>query len=85
MIMQCIQPRLLTTSFISQAGSGAYQSGTVWIGLSRLDDPNDDAEIAAVYRNFTVSAIEGAAEDRAPTYQPPPRRPARPGPAFSWL
>jgi hypothetical protein len=50
----------------------AYQSGGVWMGLTKLDDPNDEAEVAVVYRNLTVSAIEGAPDDRATTYQPSP-------------
>jgi hypothetical protein len=65
---------------------GAYQAGAVVLELARLGDPNDDAEVAVVYRNLSVSAIEGAPDDRAPSYQVPPRRPAGSGPALSrWV
>ena len=56
-----------------------YPTGRVWLGLAKLDNPDDEDEVAVVYRNVSIAAIEGAPDDRAPTYVRPAPRPAGPG------
>lgn len=57
------------------AQDGTFATGTAFVEVTRLGDANGDDEVAAVFRNLRVSAIEGASEERAPTYE----QPSRPG------
>jgi hypothetical protein len=42
---------------ILAATDSSYRSGSVFIGLRRLGDPNDNQESAVVVRNLRVSAL----------------------------
>jgi hypothetical protein len=46
-------------------------TGAVSLGIGRSGNLDDDDEVAVVFRNFSVSKIEGAPEDRAPSYHRP--------------
>ena len=52
----------------------AVGRGAVALVVERLGDEdaqNDEQEVAVVFRNLRISAVEGAPEDRRPTYRRP--------------
>jgi hypothetical protein len=48
----------------------AFEVGLALVAVERLGSPDDDQEVTVVFRNLRISSVEGAPEDRAPTYQP---------------
>jgi hypothetical protein len=52
------------------AADDTLDTGTVSLGVGRQGNPNDDQEVAVVFRNLRVSTIVGAPDKRAPTYAP---------------
>ena len=68
---------LVNEEVILSAQDEVFERGTVRLVVARAGDPSDDAEVAVLLRNLTVSAVEGAPEDRAPMYAPPGPVPAQ--------
>ena len=50
---------------------GAFGLGTVPLNVERIGNPDDDAEVAVVFRHLRVSALEGAPAGRTPIVEIP--------------
>ena len=68
---------------VLSAEDGDHQGREVGLTVGRLGNVDDEDEVAVVFRNFRLSAIEGAPDDRAPSYVRPPQRPNEPGSVLS--
>ena len=68
---------------VLSAEDGDHQGREVGLTVGRLGNVDDDEEVAIVFRNFRLTAIEGAPDDRAPSYVRPPQRPNEPGSVLS--
>jgi hypothetical protein len=63
---------------VLMAEDGAYESGGASLGISRSGSADDEDEVAVVFRNITISKMDGAPDDHAPTYQRPSGPPGQP-------
>jgi hypothetical protein len=61
---------LINGQSIVSVEDSTFDSGDVYLGVARQGNPNDDQEVAIVFRNLRISAIAGAPDDRNPTYSP---------------
>lgn len=59
------------------AEDGTFDTGAVGLGIGKSGNADDEEEVAVVFRNFSVSKIDGAPEDRAPSYHRPSAPPDR--------